>query len=253
VITGSIRGFVYPFRGLRFLFRHRSLFWYVAIPFGLNTILFAVLAWLVVSHLGEWIRKILPGGEAWYWTILFYVVIVLAVIASLLIMIFTFTLVGNILLGPFNDMLSERVELLYTGSTLDEPFKVKVLLTDILRSFRVGIGKLILYAAGLLALLPLNLLPVIGSGLYGVLAGIYTLFFLGWEYVDYSMERWKFTFRLKVKNSFRNGSAFIGFGAGASLMLFVPVINLAAIPLCVIGATLLFCDLKKQENLIMLS
>jgi CysZ protein len=250
VVTGSIRGFFYPFRGLKFLFRHRSLLWYVAIPFGLNTILFGVFAWLVTSHLGGWIRKILPSGDAWYWAILFYVVVVLSVILLLLVVIYTLTMVGNIVLGPFNDMLSEKVELLYTGSSLDEPFKVTVLLADILRSLKVGIGKLLLYVGGLLALLALNLLPVIGSGLYGVLAGVYTLFFLGWEYVDYSMERWKFRFRLKVKNSFRNASAFVGFGAAASLMLFIPVINLAAIPLCVIGATLLFCDLRKQDKLL---
>jgi uncharacterized protein involved in cysteine biosynthesis len=64
------------------------------------------------------------------------------------------------------------------------------------------------------------------------------------------MERWKFTFGVKVKTSFRHASVFIGFGAGASLMLFVPIINLAAIPLCVIGATLLFCDLKKGGRLL---
>jgi len=192
----------------------------------------------------------LPTADAWYWTILFYVVIVLAVVLLLLIVVYTFTVVGNILLGPFNDMLSEKVEVLYTGSSLDEPFKLKVLLADILRSIKVGIGKLLLYVGGLLALLALNLLPVIGSGLYGVLVGIYTLFFLGWEYVDYSMERWKFRFRVKVKYSFRNAAAFIGFGAGASLMLFVPIINLAAIPFCVIGATLLFCDLKKGGRLL---
>jgi CysZ protein len=250
VVTGSIRGFVYPFRGLKFLFRHRSLLWYVAIPFGLNTILFAFFAWLVFSHLGGWVRKFLPSSNAWYWTILFYVVIVLLVILLLLIVIYTFTMVGNIVLGPFNDMLSEKVELLYTNSSLDEPFKLKLLLADILRSLKVGIGKLLLYVGGLLALLLLNLIPFVGSALYGALVMVYTLFFLGWEYVDYSMERWKFRFRVKVKNSFRNASAFIGFGAGASLMLFVPVVNLAAIPLCVIGATLLFCDLKKQEKLL---
>jgi len=249
VATGSIRGFVYPFRGLKFLFRHRSLLWYVAIPFGLNTILFAVFAWLLVSHLGGWVQKLLPNGDTWYWTILFYLVIGLSVLLLLLIVIYTFTMVGNIVLGPFNDMLSEKVELLYLSSSLDEPLKLKLLLADILRSIKVGIGKLLIYVGGLLALLLLNLLPLIGSALYGALVIVYTLFFLGWEYFDYSMERWKFTFGVKVKTSFRHASVFIGFGAGASLMLFVPIINLAAIPLCVIGATLLFCDLKRGGTL----
>ena len=34
------------------------------------------------------------------------------------------------------------------------------------------------------------------------------------------------------------------FGAGAALMLLVPLVNFLAIPVCVTGATLLFCDLR---------
>ena len=71
-----------------------------------------------------------------------------------------------------------------------------------------------------------------------------TLFFLGWEYLDFSMERWHLGFGAKRKLAFRNLGALLSFGAGAILLLLIPLLNLLAIPVCVIGGTLLICDLR---------
>ncbi|HQO79256.1 MAG TPA: EI24 domain-containing protein, partial [Thermodesulfobacteriota bacterium] len=149
----------------------------------------------------------------------------------------------------FNDLISEKVERIYAGTGYEEAFSLKTVLADILRSIRVEIGKLLVYLAGLMLLLSLNLVPLVGSVFSGSLIMVYTLYFLGWEYIDYSMERWKYSLRLKLKTATANGSAFLGFGAGASLLLFIPLANLMAIPVCAIGATLLFCDLRKNHRL----
>jgi len=62
------------------------------------------------------------------------------------------------------------------------------------------------------------------------------------------MERWKYPFRRKLKTAATNISAYIGFGAGASLMLLIPLANLMAIPVCAVGATLLYCDLRSHSR-----
>ena len=242
----TARGFFYPFRGILFIFKHVRLMGYVAVPVCINTILFALLAWLVGTHYTGWLEQLLPSKETWYWAILFYVLLVLLGLVLLLVGIYAFTLIGNIILGPFNDFISEKVELLYAGTANDEPFSMKGLFSDILRSLKVQVAKLFLYLGGLIVLLTIHLIPVAGTVLYPVLVLMYTLFFLGWEYCDYSMERWKYSFRQKLRISLKNAFPFVGFGAGASIMLFIPLVNLMTIPVCAVGATLLFCDLRKE-------
>ena len=246
----TARAFSYPFRGMLFIFRHLRLLGYVAVPVCINTILFALLAWLVGTHYTGWLQQLLPSKETWYWAILFYVLLVLVGMVLLLVGIYAFTLIGNIILGPFNDFISEKVEMIYAGTATDEPFSMKALFSDILRSLKVQVAKMLLYLGGLIVLLVIHLIPIVGTVLYPVLILLYTLFFLGWEYCDYSMERWKYSFRRKLRISLKNAFAFAGFGAGASLMLFIPLVNLMTIPVCAVGATLLFCDLRKEGRLL---
>lgn len=244
-----LQGFLYPFRGLVFVARHRRLLWYLVIPVSLNALLFTAFLWLAVPRAWRTAAEYLPGQDTWYGVAIYYLAAVLLILVLAVLIIYAFTLVGNIILGPFNDMLSNTIERMYTGSGHEDAFTLKTALADILRSIRVEIGKLLMYLTGLVLLLSLNLLPLAGNILSGVLIVLYTMFFLGWEYIDYSMERWKFTFRRKRKTAAANAPALIGFGAGASLMLFIPLVNLLAIPLCAAGATLLFCDLRKHQRL----
>lgn len=245
----TARGFFYPFRGILFIFNNLRLLSYIAIPVCINTVLFVLLAWVLGTQYPGWLEQLLPSKETWYWAVLFYVLLVLIGLVLLLVGIYAFTLVGNIILGPFNDFISEKVEMLYAGTAIDEPFSMKTLLSDILRSLKVQVAKMLVYVAGLFILLIIHFIPILGTLLYPVLIFIYTLFFLGWEYCDFSMERWKYSFRKKLNTSLKNAFAFAGFGAGASLMLFIPIINLMTIPVCAVGATLLFCDLRKEGRI----
>lgn len=240
----ALTGFFYPYRGFRFLFRHPRLLSYVAIPFTINTLLYSGLVWFAGSRFSGWMDRLVPQGDAWYWVVITAVLWVLFAVVLLLALIYTFTLVGNLLLAPFNDFLSEKVERLHTGQHLDEPFNLGALLSDVPRSVKAELGRLVLYGVGVLVLLPLNLVPPIGTALYGVAFTLLTLFFLGWEYMDFSMERWRLGFGAKRKLAFGNLGVLLSFGAGAVLLLLIPLLNFLAIPVCVIGGTLLVCDLR---------
>ncbi len=240
----TVTGFFYPYRGLRFLLRHPRLLPYVAIPFVINTLLYTGLVWFAGSRFGGWMENLVPQGEAWYWAVLTAVLWVLFAALLLLALVYTFTLVGNLLLAPFNDFLAEKVEWLHTGNRLGEPFRVGALVQDMWRSVRAELGRMILYLAGVVLLLPLHLFPPVGTAIYGVAFTLLTLFFLGWEYLDFSMERWHLGFRAKRTLAFGNLGVLLSFGAGAILLLLIPLLNLLAIPVCVIGGTLLICDLR---------
>jgi CysZ protein len=241
----AVRGFFYPYRGLRFLFAHPRLLGYVAVPVAVNTLLYTALVWFAGSRFGRWVEALLPPGDAWYWSALSYALWLVFALVLSLIVVFTFTLVGNLLLEPFNDLLSEKVERAYTGKRLEAPFRLGVFWADAGRSFTAGLRRRALYGPGFVVL-------SVGSfflpPLMAVLT-VYVAFFLGWEYLDYPMDRWRFAFALKRKTAWRNLTAFLGFGAGAYLLLLIPLLNFLAIPVCVAGATLLFCDLRTRGRL----
>jgi len=245
----AARGFFYPYRGLKFLFAHPRLLGYVAVPAAINTLLYTAIVWFAGSRFGGWVNAWLPQGDAWYWSLLSYALWVVFAVVLFLIVVYTFTLVGNLLLAPFNDLLSERVEWAYTGRRLDEPFRLGLFLADVKRSLLAELGRLALFGTGFLLLLALNLLPGLGTAVYGPAVTLYTLFFLGWEYFDYSMERWRFGFAVKRRAAWRNLAVFLSFGAGTAVLLLIPLLNFLAIPVCVTGATLLFCDLRETGRM----
>lgn len=244
----AIQGFFYPFYGLRFLFRNPRLFSYIAFPLTINVLLYGIFIWFITSRMGGWISYFLPDGDAWYWTVLFYITGAIVAILLILIVVYTFTIVGSIFLSPFNEFLSEKVEFLYTGVGIDEPFQLKELLGDSLRSLKAELGRLGLYGGGFALLTLLNIFPPVGTVIYGFLLPPFTLFFIAWEFLDYSMERHKLSFTMKRKMSRGNALTFITFGAGAAMVLIIPLINLATIPVCVTGAALLFCDMEKVKS-----
>jgi len=240
----AINGFFYPYRGFMFIMRNPRLLSYVAIPTLINAILYSLFLWFTSTRINSWISQLIPTGEEWYWTILFYVAMVLAALLVLVLVVYTFTVVGSLILAPFNDLLSEKVDKIYSGKSLDEPFRLKGIMKDMGRSLRAEAGRILIYLTGFGLLLSLNLFPPVGTAIYGVAITIFTMYFIGWEYFDYSLERHKFSFGRKLKANMRHGLTLTSFGAGAALSLMVPLLNLAAIPVCVVGATLLFCDLK---------
>ncbi len=241
----ALRGFFYPYHGLRFLFTHPGLLRYVAVPVVVNTLLYTALVWFAGSRFGRWVEALLPQGDAWYWTLASYALWVAFAVVLSLIVVFTFTLLGNLLLEPFNDLLSEKVETAYTGNRLKEPFRLEILLTDAGRSFTAGLRRRALYLPGFVVL-------AVGSFFFPPLMAVLTVyiaFFLGWEYLDYPMDRWRLGFAAKRNTAWRNLTVFLSFGAGAYLLLLIPLLNFLAIPVCVAGATLLFCDLRAGGRL----
>ena len=245
----AIHGFFYPFRGFMFIVRNPRLLAYVTIPALINALLYALFIWYTSTRIHQWISSLIPEGEGWYWAVLFYIALALAGILVLTLIIYTFTIVGGIILSPFNDLLSEKVDLLYSGNIPETPFQMKAALKDMARALKAEAGRVLIYLTGFGLLLLLNLFPPVGTAVYGIAITVFTMYFIGWEYFDYSMERYKLTFGQKMKTNMKNSPALLSFGAGAAIALMFPIINLAAIPVCVTGATLLYCDLKKAGRI----
>lgn len=236
------RGFFTAFRGGRLLLRYPRLLKLVLIPFLINVATFSLAVYFGLQFFHDFVLELLPQGEAWYWVALYYAVWVVAGLLTLVLVFFCFTVVGNLIASPFNELLSERIEALLLTEVKTPPFALRDFCRDMLRVWLVELKKMSLFVIAMLGLLLLNLLPGVGNLIYGVLSVLLTLFFLAWEYLAFIHERKNHDFRQQRRYLMERKLLVLGFASGVLLMLAIPFMQLVCIPVAVAGATLLWCE-----------
>ena len=164
-----------------------------------------------------------------------------------MLVFFSFTVVGNLLASPFNDLLSERTEEVLSGKRNDEPFVLGRFFRDALSTVLLEAKKMWVFVMVMVLILPLNLLPGVGNTLYTVLAISLTLFFLCFEYLGFVLVRKRQFFREQKSYIFARKFLMLGYSCGVMAILAIPFFQLLCIPLAVIGVTRLWCE---EEGLI---
>jgi CysZ protein len=160
---------------------------------------------------------------------------VLMLLLTLLVAYFLYLPVARVLLAPFAEALSRRSAAIDTGRAIRQNGQRWA------RAMWEGLKLVIFQAAVALAALALGLAfpPV------GVPAGVAVAIFLcGLDFFDVPLSTRGLRLRKKLGVIWRNKSLALGFGAAAYLMLLIPVINMLALPVGVIGATLLIDALE---------
>jgi len=246
-VVNFSRGFFAPFRSVRILRSNPRLVQYILIPFLINTIVFSAAVYLGLDFFGSTVVEYIPQGDAWYWSVLYWFLWVVAVLLTAVLVFFSFTVVGNLLASPFNDLLSERTEEVLSGSRNDEPFALKRFFRDALSTVLLEAKKLWVFVMIMVLILPLNLLPGAGNTLYTVLAIGLTLYFLCFEYLGFVLVRKRQFFREQKKYISARKFLMLGFSCGVMAILAIPFFQLLCIPLAVIGVTRLWCE---EEGLI---
>lgn len=236
------RGFFAPFRSLRTLRLHPRLLPYIIIPFLINITVFSSAVYLGLDFFGTTVVEQLPQGDTWYWAALYWLVWALAVLVTAVLVFFTFTVVGNLIASPFNDLLSERTEEVLSGQTNDEAFAIGQFLSDAWQTVKMEAKKMSIFVAVMLLILPLNLLPGVGNGIYTVLAVSLTLFFLSFEYLGFVLVRKRKFFSEQKSYIFARKFLMLGFSCGVMVLLMIPFFQMLCIPLAVIGITRLWCE-----------
>lgn len=235
------RGLSYIPRAGHFLRQHLGLLKYVAIPFLINVLTFALAVFLGMRFFARIVDR-LPQGDAWYFLLIYGLLWVLAILMVAVLVFFTFTVMGNLIAAPFNGLLSERVEILLTGSLPDVPFTLKSVLRDTGRSILVEAKKMLIFVLCMVLLLLFNLLPLVGTFLYAVSTLALTLFFLAWEYLSFVHERKQMDFSRQWRYLMDRKILLLGFATGVLALLAIPFLQLLCIPFAVIAATLLWCE-----------
>ncbi len=244
--TNFSQGFLYPFRAGKFIKAHPVLLKYIIVPFLINVVVLSLAVYWGLSFFNSVVVHYIPQGEAWYWVILSYFLWTLAILMTMVLVFFGFTVTGAVIASPFNDILSEKTEELLTGVHNEEPFVFRVFLKDTMHTVFDESRKIIIFVVLMVLLLPLNLIPG-GTLPYSVLSVLLTIFFLVVEYTGYVFSRKHLTFRDQRHFIFSRKFTMLGFGSGVMGVLAVPFLQFFCIPLGVVGATQLWHDLSGHE------
>jgi CysZ protein len=215
---------------MRTLVRHQDLLGLALIPMLLTLVLLLGLilgaAWMVGQFIGDSIRVEIR-----------IVAQILAFALTLLIAYFLYLPVARVLLAPFSESLSRKTSAINTGKTARQNNHGWA------RAMLEGLKLVMFQAVVALAALALGLaFPPVGAPI-GVAVAI---FLCGLDFFDVPLSTRGLRLRRKLGLIWRNKSLALGFGAAAYLMVIIPVINMLALPVGVIGATLLTDSLPDE-------
>lgn len=235
----------YLLRGFS-LIREPSLRAFVIAPVLVNILVIVGLLWLFGNRMEVWLDAWLaglPGWLAWLETVLWW----LALLLALLLFCYVFTLLANLIAGPFNGVLSSRVERLLTGRDPESGMSLAGEAGDAV------LGELrrwsyYLTRAALLGLISLILLfiPLI-NGVIPLLWFAFGAFMLAFEYLDNPMGNRGMAFADKLTRLRGRRWLHLGFGGATTLVTMVPLANLIVMPAAVAGATALWVEQLEES------
>jgi len=251
-------GFRYLVRGFTFLAGHPKLWIWAVIPTIINLLLLAVMiaafahfygdiyGWLA-GHLGlsgwatpaAWWQHLL-NWILWGANLLFQIMIVLV---SLILLLIASYAASFIVAGPFNDILSEHVEVMVTG-TEPPPFTMSKFLSDLWRTIKVESVKAAILLAIPVVLFVFSFIPVVGGPLYVLLTFVFGAWDLGFSYAELPLGRKARPFEERLAFARRQKWALIGLGSG----FIIPFFALVFAPPMVVGGTLLYVERYLKES-----
>ncbi len=240
-------GFSIAYRSVKFLMRHKELWPKVAIPAAINIILFFITAGVLVSQAGgivDWIWTQPDGFMVILWYIVYAIIMLLMVVIAYLSML----LIGALVASPFNDMLSQDTERILKGDVADEfgsGFRSQT--SALIRSIVMSLFILVVQGFSSLILGVLGLIPGVGL-VTGPMAIAVSSYLLAVEYSDFPLERRKYNFGDKFKIVWKFKEMTVGFGAGAAVMLWIPLLNFLCMPIAVIGGTAVGLSLDHRKH-----
>lgn len=235
-------GFLAPFRAIRLVRERKGLKRYFIVPFIINIALLSALAWFSWTQVYPALASLIPQGDAWYLALLRWLATPFLVAAFTVFLVLFYSIAGSIITAPFNDPLSARVEELLGGRAQDEPLTLRLVLADVSRIAANTARLLVILVVFNALILLFNLVPVVGGLIYSALSFSSALFFFGFSFFDFSLERRRYVFGKKLGVLWRYRYMTMGVGLAFWALSLVPLLGFMALNLGTIGATVLFLD-----------
>lgn len=248
-IREFFRGIRYLFRGLRAVFSYRRDLWlWALIPVILSLILYTFMFVVMVFKLDDIIQLFLPSVEdSIFWKAIMVVLWIVVMAAVVVAAYFLFVPIMNVIACPFNEKLSEKVEVILLHKE-SPPFIFKVFVQETAITIFQEIVKLLIYAVIMLPLLLLNfLIPVAGPVIFILIGGFITSLYLSYDQLDRCFSRHTMPIGMRLGFMKRYFWRSLGLGTAGVLLLLIPGAVFLVLPGSVAGGAMLFLESDEVE------
>ncbi|MBT4162794.1 MAG: sulfate transporter CysZ [Gammaproteobacteria bacterium] len=214
------------------LIRKPGLRQYFIVPTIINIFVLVCLFAVSVVYFDAWVEIVMGWFPEWM-TNLYWLVWLIAFVVVLVLILFCFTFVANIISSPFNALLSVKVEESLTGKPPVSSASLGMVLP---RAVGRELSKLFYVLPRLVGLIIITIIPVVNtvSPFLWVLFGAWMM---AVQYADYGADNNDLTFGELRALLGRRRFQSIMFGLPAYLLLTVPLVNLILMPVGVAGGT----------------
>ena len=254
VLGELLRGASYLPRGLLRLARSPRLWKFAVIPLLLN-LLVILGTWALAEYVfspylsglsAEWEK----GG--WGWWALSFVVDAIELLSRWLLPLFAawllvafppFALLYKLLFMPFMELLTEATDQVALGFKDEGRFELARFYANLVVAIVDALLLTLLQACLFLLLLPINLVPVLGSLVWAVVP---PAIFAGMDYSDINLVRRSYTTREKGALWKLHRWRFLGYGVSFFFLLTLPLVNVFVIPAAAVGGALLYLELDRK-------
>jgi len=247
-----LTGFSYPFRGVAFLRREPMLIPLAVMPAVLNLAL-AVLGLVLAFLQAPFVMGLLwqrpeavdfwSGALVGLWVV---VTLLLGALVATLWLVLVYATAG-LVATPFTDYLTEQVELRVLGIE-GQDFRLGRFVRDLFWSLSHSALNVLAWIGVMGLLVLLNVVPVLGSVVFGALSATATAYFLAREMHDGCMTRRRLSWLSKQRLVASQAPLMIGFGLGTMVLFWIPGFNLIMLPFAHVGGALLYCRLAHNGH-----
>jgi CysZ protein len=224
-------GVTLPYVALRLILATPVLMFWSLLPIVLTLILYVYF----IGALQDWaLLQVTEHFQAWGWSREGWTVWVASLVTRLVLILVgavTFTFTSTMVASPFNDVLAEKTESRatpplapVTGTGLAQ--QLRLIWIDLVKTIAAT-------AAGVIAIL-FSWIPVVN-----VVAFVAVFLLVCFQYTSYPQTRRRERLGAGMHFLIRHAWSCAGFGAAITFLYAIPFVSSFALPLAVVGGTLL--------------
>lgn len=238
-------GFNYLLRGLQLAMKP-GLRVFIIVPLLLNTVIFSLLIYLSLGQFSDgmaWLLAKIPDWLAFIRFLLWPLIVALL----LVLVMYSFSIIANLIASPFNGLLCEKAEELVTGKEVAGYETFTAALLSFPKSIARELQKILYYLPWALALTIISFIPAVNVAA-PVLWFLLGAWMMAIQYCDYPMDTHRRSFS-QMKFALRqHRMTSLGFGAATMIGTMIPIVNFVVMPAAVCGATLFWIEQLRRPT-----
>jgi CysZ protein len=229
--------------GFRFLSANPGLWRWVIAPALVTLLLLVAAIWGVAALAAPLVDRITGALPSWAEGGTRVIVWIVAIAALGLGAILVFVAVVGVVAGPFNEILSAQVEERLTGRPAP-PWRAGAFLRGALVGLAHGLRRLVVAVLGFVVVFAVALVPGVGTIAAAVLGGWLGARSAAYDCYDAVLSRRDLSYAAKTAYVARHRQRTFGLGLAVAGLLLVPGLNLVALGVGAVGATLAAHELE---------